>query len=64
MRAREFQRAIKTFVVRIRLPQRTNNIFQTTIQARNAEQARRLIRALYGDSRVLIGQPKEIKTNK
>lgn len=61
MRAREFLRDIKTFVIRIRLPQRTNNIFHTTIQARNAEQARRLARAQFGSNNVIIGQPRAIK---
>jgi hypothetical protein len=53
---------MKTYVARLRI-QRVghNNIFDTTIQARNPEQARRLLRQMHGDQSVIVGQPRELK---
>jgi len=67
MRATEFakssHRGLQTFAVRIRLPQAGyTQHMDTTVQARTAEQARRIIRAQYGDRTVLVGQPRRINT--
>jgi hypothetical protein len=54
--------ALRTYAVKVQL-KNTNykNIIDTTIQARNAEMARRLIRQQYGDRNVVVGQPRELK---
>ena len=53
---------LRTYVVRLRLKRvGYNNIFDTTIQARNQEQARRLLRQQYGDQSVIVGQPRELR---
>lgn len=66
MRADEFAKLpkhrLKTYSARIRLQQTGyQNIIDATIQARNPEMARRMLRQLYGGRANLIGQPKEIK---
>ena len=66
MKAQDFlnpkKTGLKTFAVKIKLKQPGyTNIIDTTVQARNAEMARRIIRAQYNDRNVLVGQPKEIK---
>ena len=61
MRAQEFARKLQTFAVKIRLPQQGyTQHMDTTVQARNAEQARRIIRGQYGSRTVLVGQPRRI----
>ena len=51
---------LKTYRVRLRLKQKGyDQQMDTTVVARNPEQARRLIRSQYGQS-VLVGQPREI----
>ena len=62
MRAQDLIRpGLKTFRVRIRLRQRGyTQHMDTTVQARTAEQARRIIRAQYNDTNVMVGQPKLI----
>lgn len=61
MRAQEFARRLNTYVVRIRLPQQGyTQHMDTTVQARTPEQARRIIRAQYGDRTALVGQPRRI----
>lgn len=53
---------LKTYVARVRIKQvGYNNLFDTTIQARSPEQARRLLRQQYGDRSVLVGQPRELR---
>ena len=61
MRATEFTKRMQTFVVRIRLPQQGyTQHMDTTVQARTAEQARRIIRGQYGNRAVMVGQPRRI----
>jgi hypothetical protein len=63
MRAQEFQRrGLKTYAAKIKLRQIGYvNIIDTTVQARTPEMARRLLRQLYGDRHVIVGQPRELK---
>ena len=62
MRASDFL-ALKTYVVKIRIPSPSGNKtpVDTTVQARNPEMARRILRHQYGDSNVVIGQPRLLK---
>lgn len=54
--------ALRTYAIKVQLKNtRYKNIIDTTIQARNAEMARRLIRQQYGDRNVIVGQPRELK---
>lgn len=54
--------ALRTFAAKVRLKQQGYaNIIDTTVVARNAEMARRLIRQQYGDHNVMVGQPREIR---
>jgi hypothetical protein len=69
MRAQDFidgkSKALKTFVVKVKLNQLGySNLIDTTVQARNAEMARRIIRAQYNNNKVIVGQPREIKPAK
>lgn len=53
---------LKTYAVRLQLKQvGYRNIIDTTVQARNPEMARRLLRQQYGDRTVIVGQPRELK---
>lgn len=53
---------LKTYRVRLKLKQKGyTQQMDTTIVARNPEQARRIIRAQYGDRGVMVGQPTEIR---
>jgi len=53
--------ALRTYAVKLNLRNTSyKNIIDTTIQARNPEMARRLLRNMYGDRNVLVGQPREI----
>lgn len=65
MRADEITRlkkTLKTYHARVKLKQPGyTNIIDTTVMARNPEMARRLIRQQYGDSNVLVGQPRELR---
>lgn len=66
MRLHEFTKisgsALKTFVVRLKLKQVGYvQQFDTTVQARTANQARQIIRAQYDNKNVLVGQPRAIK---
>ena len=60
MRASEFtKKQLKTFVVKIKLKQLSGTTtVDTTVVARNPEQARQLLRKQYGDRGVVVGQPK------
>lgn len=52
---------MKTYVVKLRLKQRGYTQFMdTTVLARNPEQARRIIRQQYDDRNVIVGQPREL----
>lgn len=56
-------RHLRPFVVRLRLKQTGNTqLMDTTVMARNADQARKIIRAQYGDRSVIVGNPREIKS--
>jgi len=54
---------IRTYQVRIQFRQPNGVVQQmdTTVQARNPEMARRMLRAQYSNPRVVVGQPREIK---
>ncbi len=54
---------MRTFQVRIQFRQPNGVVQQmdTTVQARTAEMARRMLRAQYNNPRVLVGNPREIK---
>jgi hypothetical protein len=52
---------LQIFAVRIRVPG-TARIMDATVQARNAEQARRVIKAQFGDQSRMIGQPRQLRT--
>jgi hypothetical protein len=63
MRAKDIiNRSLKTFAVRIKLPQQGGYSRQmdTTVQARNHEMARRIVRAQYGDRTVIVGNPRQL----
>lgn len=63
MRASELlKKRLKLYAARVRLKQPGyTNIIDTTIQARNPEMARRLLKQQYGDNSSLVGQPREIR---
>ena len=53
---------LKTYQLKVKLKQLGYiNIIDTTVQARTPEMARRIIRAQYNDTNVIVGQPREIK---
>ena len=66
MRANQFtsgsKKPLDTFLLRIRLPQvgGYTRIMEVSLQARNHEMARRVVRAQYGDRAVIVGNPKKI----
>lgn len=68
MRANQFTSGLKkpldTFLLRIRLPQvgGYTRIMEVSLQARNHEMARRVVRAQYGDRAVIVGNPKKISS--
>lgn len=61
MRAQDLLPRLSTFRVKLRLrqPGYTQQI-DTTVQARTAEQARRILRSQYDDRNVIVGQPRKI----
>jgi len=67
MRAQDFISAdtgLKTFGVRLQLKQQGySQQFDTTVQARTANQARSIVRAQYNNRNVIVGQPREIKAH-
>ena len=53
---------LKTYAAKVQLRQPGyRNIIDTTVQARNPEMARRLLRQQYGSRNVIVGQPRELK---
>jgi len=64
MRAQDFLShgaRLKTYTVRLKLKQTGyTQQMDTTVVARNPEQARRIIRQQYGNAPVMIGQPREL----
>ena len=63
MRASELlNKKLKTYAVKLKLqqPVYTTQV-DTTVQARNPEMARRLLRQQYGDKHILVGQPRELR---
>jgi hypothetical protein len=53
---------LKTYAAKVQLRQPGyKNIIDTTIQARNPEMARRLLRQQYGSRNVIVGQPRELR---
>lgn len=68
MRAQEFLRDprlknLRPWRVKLRLRQPGGHTMHmdTTIMARNADQARRIIRQQYNNKNVLVGNPREIR---
>jgi len=54
---------IKTYLVKVKIRQPGyTNIIDTTVQARNPEMARRLVRVQYNSRDVIVGQPRELRT--
>ena len=63
MRAQDFITGLKTFAVRLKLKQQGySQQFDTTVQARTANQARSILRAQYNNRNVVVGQPRELTT--
>lgn len=53
---------LRTYVIKMKLKQQGyTNLFDTTVQARNPQQARVLMRQLYGDQHSIVGQPRELR---
>ena len=53
---------LKTYVVKLKLKSiGYTQILDTTVQAVNAQMARKIIATQYNSTHVLIGQPREIK---
>lgn len=53
---------MKTYVVRLKMRQKGyTQQMDTTVQARNPEQARRIIRNQYNDRNIIVGQPRELR---
>lgn len=66
MRAQEFtNRAannLRTYLVRLKLRQKGySQYMDTMVQARNQDQARKILRAQYDSRNVIIGNPRELK---
>jgi hypothetical protein len=65
MRAQDFlshTAKLKTYTVKLRLKQKGYvQHMDTTVLARNPEQARRMIRAQYDNKNVIVGQPRELR---
>ena len=54
---------LKTYVVKLKLKSTGyTQILDTTVQAVNAQMARKIISTQYNSTHVLIGQPREIKS--
>ena len=65
MRAQDLYRHLNTYIIKIRLKQKSHSVMMdTTVQARDPEMARRMILNLYGPTASLVGQPRPIKTAK
>lgn len=53
---------MKTYLVRLKTKQTGyTQILDSTVQARNPEQARRIIKNLYNNSHIIVGQPRELR---
>lgn len=65
MRAQDFlshTARLKTYIVKLRLKQKGyTQHMDSTVLARNPEQARRMIRAQYDNKNVIVGQPRELR---
>lgn len=66
MRAREFSNRVanqlRTYLVRLKLRQKGySQYMDTMVQARNQDQARKILRAQYATPGVVIGNPRELK---
>lgn len=67
MRLSEFKlppsQQTKTYAIKLKIKQVGGNIqmIDTTIMARTPELARRMIKQLYGDKHIIVGQPRELK---
>lgn len=66
MRAKDIlppSQRLKTYAVKLKIKQVSGitNQIDTTVMARNPEMARRMIRSLYGNTHIIVGQPRELK---
>jgi len=62
MRLKEFSR-LKTYLVKLKLKQPGyTQIINTTLQARNPDQARKILRAQYNKKDIIVGNPRELKS--
>lgn len=62
MRLKEFSR-LKTYLVKLKLRQLGyTQIINTTLQARNPDQARKILRAQYNKKDIIVGNPRELKS--
>jgi hypothetical protein len=62
MRLKEFSR-LKTYLVKLKLRQPGyTQIINTTLQARNPDQARKILRAQYNKNDIIVGNPRELKS--
>ena len=56
------KKSLKTYVVKLKLQQKGSPmIMDTTVQARNPQMARIIVKQQYGSGHVMIGQPRELK---
>lgn len=57
------RKKLRTFVAKVKLrqPSGAYTIIDTTVQARNQQVARQLLRKQYGGQDVVVGSPKELK---
>ena len=63
MRAIEFDKRLKTFAVKLKLNQQGyTSMIDTTVMARTPEMARKILRQMYNNRNVIVGQPKEIRS--
>jgi len=56
------KRKLKTYAVKLKLQSNgATTILDTTVQARNPQMARIVLKQQYGNSHVIVGQPRELK---
>ena len=65
MRAEDFlpvPARLKTYAVKLKVKQPGyTTMLDTTVQARNPQQARQILRRQYNDRGIIVGQPRELK---
>lgn len=56
------KRRLKTYAVKLRLQNKgATTILDTTVQASNPQMARIILKQQYGNSHVIVGQPRELR---